>query len=239
MVKGYKVGQVRSIKYNFADEKMPFVVEIAINDDVKLPLGTTLLLADEGLLGGKIIDIAFGGGTKFYGKGDTIVSDVSTGLLAALGEIMPKLENTLNNLDTTVNALKLIASSPSLHSGVNSFGKTMEDLNATLAQLKSATASLPQTMNNLNRISANLDTKLSELDLQKIIAELETTIGELNGFAQKLNNKDSSLGLLLNDKAVYNNLDQTIQSANALLVDLKANPKRYVNITVFGKKEKK
>ncbi|MDR1543875.1 MAG: MlaD family protein [Prevotellaceae bacterium] len=238
MIKGYKVGQVRAIKYNFACDE-PFVVEIFINDDIKLPKGTVFTLADEGLMGGKIINISLGENDNLYQSGDTVPTTIEGGLMAQLGDIVSSLKNSLNNLDTVVNVLKLAVNSPSLQSGINSLGSTLVDLNKTVAQIKSATATLPNTMDKVNNIATNFDKKIEELDINSIVASLEKTLADLQNFTKTLDNKDSSLGLLLNDRGMYDNLNTTIQSATNLLVDLKQNPKRYVNITVFGKKEKK
>jgi phospholipid/cholesterol/gamma-HCH transport system substrate-binding protein len=237
MIKGYKVGQVRSIEYDFKKQR-PFVVEIAVNDDIKLPKGTIVNLMDEGLIGGKIIDIQLGNKPDLFVSGDTIETFVIGNFLAQLTDYMPKIAQILDNLDSTVVSVNALVNSPSLQSGINSFGSTMENLSRTMAQLRLATASLPSTMSKLDNVAANLDTKVNQLDIAKLMTSINQTLENVRNFSDKLTSKNSSLGLLMNDRGVYDNLNATVQSANALMVDFKANPKRYIHFSVFGGKSK-
>lgn len=235
-IKGYKVGQVRNIKYDFKSEQ-PFIVEIAINKDIKLPQGTVFLLGDDGLIGGKLIDIQLGNGSSYINAGDTVATDVENTLVTQIGEYMPHISNLINNLEAVSHNLNLLITDKNLVQGISSFGSVMDNLNQTLNQLRVSTASLPSTMNKLNSIATNLDTKVNQLDINALMAQLNTTLSNVEKFTQKLNNQQSSLGLLLNDRELYDNLNTTVQNANNLMIDLKANPKRYVNVSVFGSKK--
>lgn len=237
MIKGYKVGQVRTIEYDFTAD-MPFTVEIAVNKDIKLPKGTVLSLKDEGLMGGKMIDIQLSVSKDLHKSGDILATKVEGNFLSQLSELAPKLEQTFDSLDTIMLSVKTLVNSPSLHNGIDKFDATMADLRTTMAQLKIATANLPKTMKTLDNVAANLDQKINELDVAKLMAQIDKTLESVQNFSNNLNNKNSTLGLLMNDRSVYDELNNTVKSANALLVDLKQNPKRYVNITVFGKKNK-
>ena len=236
-IKGYKVGQVRSIKYDFSKTE-PFVVEIAVNKDIKLPKGTILALTDEGLLGGKMIDVQLSNSNNMHKSGDFLATKVTDGLLAKISEFVPKLEQTFDNLDSIMLSVKTLVNSPSLHNGIDKFDAIMTDLHTTMAQLKLATANLPKTMATLDNVSVNLDKKINDLDIAKLMAQIDKTLANIDNFSEKLNNKNSTLGLLINDRNVYDNLNTTVKSANALLVDIKQNPKRYVHFSVFGKKDK-
>jgi len=236
-IKGYKVGQVRSIKYNFSTDE-PFVVEISVNEDIKLPKGTILSLKDEGLLGGKMIEIQLSKSTDMYKSGEMLATKVEGNFLSKLSELAPKLESTFESLDSIMFSVKALVNSPSLHNGIDKFDGTMADLRITMSQLKLATANLPKTMTTLDNVAINLDKKIGELDVAKLMAQIDKTLANVESFSEKLNNKNSTLGLLMNDRSVYDRLDKTVESANALLVDLKQNPKRYVHFSVFGKKDK-
>ena len=238
MIKGYKVGQVRAIRYDFSKDE-PFVVEISVNEDIKLPIGTVLTLADEGLLGGKIIDVQLGKSSEMYKSGEMLNTKIAGNLLSQLGELAPKLEQAFESLDSILLGAKTLINSPSLHNGINKFDATMTDLRTTMAQLKTATVNLPKTMATLDNVATNLDKKIGELDIAKLMAQINKTLANVENFTEKLNSKNSTLGLMLNDRSVYDNLNTTVESANALLVDLKQNPKRYVHFSVFGKKDKK
>jgi len=237
MIKGFKVGQVRSIKYNFtADE--PFVVEITVNEDIKIPRGTILSLKDEGLLGGKMIEIQLSNNAELHKSGDMLATKVEGNLLSQLSELTPKLEQTFESLDSIMLSVKTLVNSPSLHNGIDKFDATMTDLRITMSQLKIATANLPKTMKTLDNVATNLDQKINELDVAKLMAQIDKTLANVEEFSKKLNNQNSTLGLLMNDRSVYDNINNTVTSANALLVDIKQNPKRYVHFSVFGKKDK-
>jgi len=237
MIKGYKVGQVRSIKYDFKKQE-PFVVEISVNEDIKLPLGTILSLKDEGLLGGKMIDVQLGSNENMHKSGDMLATKTEKNLLSQISGLAPKLEQVFDNLDSIMLSVKTLVNSPSLHNGIGKFDATMTDLRASMAQLKLATVNLPKTMTTLDNVATSLDKKINELEVAKLMAQIDKTLTNIDGFAEKLNNKNSTLGLLMNDRSVYDNLNKTVKSANALLVDLKQNPKRYVHFSLFGKKDK-
>jgi phospholipid/cholesterol/gamma-HCH transport system substrate-binding protein len=111
----------------------------------------------------------------------------------------------------------------------------------TLNNLNSFTGNLANNNDKINSLVGNLDktaTNLSKLDLEKTLTTLNTTIGDLKSTIGKLNSTTGTAGLLLNDTKLYNNLTATANKLNLLIDDLKTNPKRYVNISVFGKKNK-
>ena len=92
-------------------------------------------------------------------------------------------------------------------------------------------------MDKFNGIATTLDNKLNQFDVNAIMTKLNNTLANAENFTQKLNNRNSSLGLLLNDRTTYDKLNSTIQSADNLLIDIKENPKRYINVSVFGSKK--
>lgn len=235
-IKGYKVGQVRSIKYNFKQQES-FVVELSINKDIKLPKGTVFLLKDDGVIGGKIIDIKLGNSGDYMASGDTVPSEVEENLMAKLGEYMPKIMKVVDNLDSVTRNLNHLISDPSLKVAVSNIAPTIENMNKTMANLRQATASLPATMAKLDHVAGVAGEKLDSLDIVGMQARLNSTLAEFNNFTKKLNDKNSTLGLLLNDRNLYDNLNSTVKSADSLMIDLKANPKRYVHFSVFGRKK--
>jgi phospholipid/cholesterol/gamma-HCH transport system substrate-binding protein len=109
-------------------------------------------------------------------------------------------------------------------SNVNKFTKNLSDNNEKISQ----------TLTNVTKTSENF----AKADLAGSVDQLKAAIGNLNKLVEKVNSTDGSLGKLINDKTLYNNLNNTIKSANILVDDLRVHPKRYVNISVFGKKDK-
>ena len=223
-IKGYKVGQVKKVRYNFNSEK-PFLVEVTVNKDIKLPKGTVFYLADEGLISGKMIDISLGTGSELIK------------LTEKISEYMPQISNVISNLEAITHNVNVLLTDESLKHAIGSLGPTVDNLNKTINQLRASTASLPSTMDKFNGIATTLDNKLNQFDVNAIMTKLNNTLANAENFTQKLNNRNSSLGLLLNDRTTYDKLNSTIQSADNLLIDIKENPKRYINVSVFGSKK--
>ncbi|EFI16375.1 mce related protein [Bacteroidetes oral taxon 274 str. F0058] len=235
-IKGYKVGQVKKVRYNFNSEK-PFLVEVTVNKDIKLPKGTVFYLADEGLISGKMIDISLGTGSELIKPKDTVPTDVRDPLTEKISEYMPQISSVISNLEAITHNVNVLLTDESLKHAIGSLGPTVDNLNKTINQLRASTASLPSTMDKFNGIATTLDNKLNQFDVNAIMTKLNNTLANAENFTQKLNNRNSSLGLLLNDRTTYDKLNSTIQSADNLLIDIKENPKRYINVSVFGSKK--
>jgi phospholipid/cholesterol/gamma-HCH transport system substrate-binding protein len=146
------------------------------------------------------------------------------------------IRGILENLNKTT--VGLVASSASLQTLLNT---QTGDLAKSLTNVSAFTGNLANNNDKLNAVMSNLDkttTSLSNLDLEKTLTALNGTIGELKSTIGKLNTKDGTAGMLLNDTKLYNNLSATSNKLNLLLDDLKTNPKRYISFSVFGKKYK-
>ena len=245
MVKGYKVGQVSDIQYDFTKEK-PFTVKIEINDNLSLPVGTTMLLTDDGLLGGKIIELIYASDATSQGahkRNDILNTSTASGLMSELsGGLMPRLENVLLQADSLLLSLRLLTESPLLDASLISIEKTSADLAASSAQLKLLMQhQMPTLLKDVSGIADDLKgttENIKNIDFTGIVQNADYTVKNIQVLSEKLNDKENSLGLLLNDKSLYINLNSTAENADKLLIDLKENPKRYVNISVFGGKNK-
>lgn len=241
IIKGHKVGQVHTITYDFTSDT-PFTVTININDDIRLPQGTTAILADESLMGGKCINITLGNATTHHNPGDTIPSTIDTGLLGTLADIIPTLKTTIAHTDSLINSLNQITTSTQIQTTLDNIQNITTQLKHTTTTLNNMTNNrlpgiidqLDTTMTNINSISRQLEA----IDYSDIIQSIDTTLQNINHFTTRLNDPDGTIGLLLNDPALYREITTTITSANNLLLDLKANPKRYVHFSLFGGKNK-
>lgn len=242
-VKGYKVGQVKSIKYDFSKE-VPFTVEISINKDVKLPEGTQMLMRDDGLLGGKVIDLVMPtNSNSFLANGATLEGEIGTGLMDALGGMVPQLESTLAKLDSTMGAINELVHSDEINNMLASLDTTTTNLKRTSKKLNGIMdRDVPQLLANVNAVASDVKVvtnNLKDADIAAIIAKADSTIANVDQFVESLNSTDGTVGALLNDRALYNKITNTIDDADKLVVDLKANPKRYVHFSIWGGKEKK
>ncbi|MBP1639949.1 MAG: Mammalian cell entry related domain protein [Bacteroidetes bacterium] len=242
-IKGYKVGQVDKIVYDFSRDSS-FMVYLTINKDLKLPKGTRAELADEGLVGGKQLNLVLGSvsGT-YYHSGDLIESAVPATLMETIKTgVLPNLEKIVPKLDSLITNLNKVASDPAIGKSLASIQRTTSNLDETSAQLKSMMhKDVPQILTKVNKMADNFESVSSNLrtiDFASTIASVNQTLANLASATNKLNSKEGTLGLLLNDKTLYVNLSNMTGSANDLMVDLKAHPKRYVHFSVFGKKDK-
>lgn len=244
-VKGYKVGQVEEIQYDFT-KKESFVVKFSIVSDVKIPKGAKIELFDDGLMGGKALQLIMTEALDYqnlHQVGDRIESIVGVGLMAQLsGELMPKIENIATQADSLLRAIRTVVESDQLNNSLSSIEKTTADLAVTTSRLKGVmTHQIPGILSDVNVLTSDfkqISGKLKGIDYAATFASIDHTIANLNLMTQKINNTEGSIGLLLNDKNLYLNLTNTASSADKLLIDLKENPKRYVNISVFGSKQK-
>jgi phospholipid/cholesterol/gamma-HCH transport system substrate-binding protein len=245
-VKGYKVGQVEEVVYNFSQEEA-FVVKISVGQDIKLPKDTKIELFDDGLMGGKAIQLVFAptASANFdaYQSGDTLLSQKGNGLMAQLsGDLMPKIESISTQADSLLRAVRVLVESKELSNSLSSIEKTTADLALTSAQLKKVmNKDVPGVIKDVNSITGDLKQvsgNLSKVDFAATFASIDHTIKNLNLMTDKINSGEGSIGLLLNDKSLYSNLSNTAASADQLLIDLKNNPKRYVHFSLFGSKAK-
>ncbi len=242
VVRGYKVGQVTEITYDFTLEH-PFVVTILVDDAIRLPLGSTMLLRDDGLMGGKVIDIVYGNQTELHAVGDTVPSDVAPGLMAVVGQLVPRLEGTISHVDSVLESVNSLVAAPEIKNSLKSVERITADLQVSSAQLKRVmNTQLPGIMSDINTVTGDLKKvsgDLRQIEFAELFARIDHTVNNLQVFSEKLNSSEGTIGKLMNDNALYDNLNTTVGSVNELVVDLKANPKRYVHFSLFGAREKK
>ncbi|WP_439506686.1 MlaD family protein [Sediminibacterium sp.] len=263
-VKGFQVGAVADIE-NADPNLASIIVAIKLTDTYNIPSNSVAVI-NENPLGTPSIEIRLGDNKAYLQQGDTLLTAESKGLLSGvmdkLGPVTQQLEKTIATLDTVLKNLNSVFdphTKNNLQSVIANVNKTTESLvvsSASLQQmLNQQTGSIAQSMNNVNKFTKNLSenndrinqsinnvTKATEnfskADLVGSVDQLKTAIGNLNALVAKINSDEGSLGKLINDKTLYNNLNNTIRSANILVDDLRIHPKRYVNISVFGKKDK-
>ncbi len=261
MINGLQVGTVFSIT---TDKNMKqILVNMNLSKDVNIPKNSVAIIKPN-ILGTTSIDIKLGDATEYIPKNDTIATEATTGIfnevLSKVDPLIYQVTKAVTSIDSVLMSVNHILDPMAK----NNIGATLENLNKTTANLINASASLQillntqtgalaGTLNNLNSFTAglagnndkinnmvgNLDktaTNLSKLDLEKTLTTLNSTIGDLKSTIGKLNSTSGTAGLLFNDTKLYNNLTATANKLNLLIDDLRTNPKRYVNISVFGKK---
>lgn len=236
-INGYKVGHVSDIFFDYSEES-PIVLEITVDEKLVVPKGTVAELYDTSLMGEKAVQLILGDPRAgILVAGDTLQGGIDGGMMADIvAAVVPSFEKLIPELDSTIQAFRKIAED--------------DNIRKILANTEGVTGGLNKFMNeDLQKIVTEIDTittnfakiskDLNEADLKQTIASLDSSLANIEVASAQLKSKDNSLGLLLNDKSLYNGLDSTINNANKLVIDLKENPSRYVHFSVFGKKEKK
>ena len=245
-IKGYKVGQVEDVKYDFT--KTPaFTVTVSVSADIQLPQGTEMQLFDDGLMGGKAVQFILpqqASYTNTYQNKDTLPTIVAGGLIDLLaGDMLPKITSAVNHIDSLSISLNTLINGEEIQQTLKSLKNTTNDLAHSSAQLKSLMQhKLPSLVDNVDVVVRDLSTvtnSLAKTDLTKTLNSVDSVMTNLQTLSAQLNDPNGTLGLLMNDKQLYFNLSNTAASADQLLIDLKENPKRYVHFSLFGKKDKK
>jgi phospholipid/cholesterol/gamma-HCH transport system substrate-binding protein len=261
MINGLQVGSVYSIS---TDKNMKeILVNMNMTKDVNIPVNSVALIKST-LLGVTSIDIKLGDATKYIPVNDTIPTAASTGMFSeVLGRVDPVLyqvTKAVNSIDSVLRNVNRILDP----NAKNNIAAVLDNLNKTTAGLvrsgasleillNTQTGALAKTLGNLNSFTGNLasnndkitglisnldktSSNLSKLDLEKTLNLLNATVSDLKSIVGKFNTSTGTIGLLINDSKLYNNLTATTNKLNLLIDDLKANPKRYVSLSIFGKK---
>ncbi|GHT35596.1 mammalian cell entry protein [Bacteroidia bacterium] len=244
LIEGYQVGQINDIEYDFSKAK-PFTVRVSLDNDLKIPHGSRLELFDDGLLGGKSIRIVLDKTqTELYHTGDTIASSIARGLMDDVTEnIVPGVKGIIPQADSLLIAYRLLAQNQSIYNTLQSLETSGKNLEQISAELKKVLQNdLPVILKDVKTITGNLNSTTTDLDNANIagtLNKLDSTLQNINNITVKIDNGYGTLGLLINDKTLYNSLNNTVNNADLLMIDLKQNPKRYVHFSVFGKSDKK
>lgn len=248
-INGYKVGLVRDIQYEF-DNPGHVRVELSLDKKLRVPKGTEAILATD-MLGTSTIELKIAEGADFHEVGEHLIGVNKVGLMDALGnDVMPSIATIMPRIDSLMASLTALASDPAMKNSVKNLDVVMENLAVTSGNLSKVMASMPAiadnastTMKNAASISESANTvaaDLAVLSTQLRQARIDSTLTNINSLSAslcdisaRLNSKDSSLGLLINDPSFYNSLNSSVASLDSLLQDVKRNPKRYISIKLL------
>ncbi|MFN9710822.1 MAG: MlaD family protein [Bacteroidota bacterium] len=256
-IKGFRIGNVSDISSSDASVS-EVIVSISLQETVKIPSNSVATIINS-LTGTSSINIIPGNSKEFISYGDTLLSTVSPDLLSkVMNNVDPLLISVKSAVDTLqqlLNGFNRVLDLPTqthfrsiikeLDQSSKSLSTLLNPENGSLANtLKNAdtfTQNLNTNNNNINDIINNLKItaqQLSESSIKETVTQLQNTLSEVQVLLKKASSKDGSVGMLLNDPTLYNNLQQTSRSLTILIDDLKTNPKRYVSLSIFGKKDK-
>ncbi len=256
-INGYVIGSVYAI--DVKDKDMSGIVAtINLTQSVNIPKDSKALISTP-LVGSSYIVIEKGTSTDFMKPGDTLTTRVDIGILddvkAQLTPTLTKVRGALDTLNLVLNNVNKLLGPDNRNNIQQTLANLNKASNALDGLLDNQTGPLAKTLNNANAFTeelkknseninatiANAKTasdKLAALELQPTIDSLNSTISTLKSVATRISNGDGTLGALINDKSVYNRLNNAILAAEILMDDLRAHPKRYVNLSIFGRKDK-
>ena len=241
-VEGFKVGLVREISYDY-DTTGKISVLVSLEDKMRINKGSYITVVNSFLGGAELhihlntfVDDYFHSGDTIEGRMETdMMTSVQENLLPGIEQMMPKLDSILGGLQTLVNHPALTQSLAHVEQTTASLEHSSRRLDQLLAK------NVPVIVENLKGITTNFESvsgQLKELDLAGTMRTVNATLANLKLTTDKLNSADNSLGLLLNDRQLYDNLNGTMENASLLLLDLREHPKRYVHFSLFGSKQK-
>ena len=262
MINGLQVGTV--FKISTDKDMRRITVTLNITKDINLPKNSIAIIKPNPI-GTTSVEIKLGDALDNLKNKDTIYTEANAGIfndvLKKLDPVLYEVKRAVGSIDSLLVNMNGVIDPRAK----NNIGATLENLNRVTASMVSTTASLnillntqtgalAKSLNNMNAITSNLanqnekisnvvsnldkaTTKLAALDLQKTMNTFDATINDLKGLTAKFNDNKGSLGLMLNDPSLYKNLASTGNKLNLLLDDIRSNPKRYVSISVFGKKQ--
>ncbi len=241
---GFKVGTVKSIEYDYS-KPGAIVATVGLDKKLQVPNGSRAEIESD-LLGNVKLNLLLGDPSAgMIPVGGKISGSIYAGALGKAAEMIPQIEKMLPKLDSILANLNTLTADPAIAKSLHNVEHITNDLTTTTTQLNTLMASLNKEVpgmitraNNVLDQSGQLASNLSAVNVEETMTKVSETLENLRRFTDKLNANDGSLGLLLNDKKLYQNLNSTIAHADSLLINLREHPKRYVHFSVFGKKDK-
>lgn len=241
---GYKVGIVDGLEYDYK-ENGPIKVKVDIIKDLRIPQGSKAEIVKD-LMGNLQVDLLLANNPRERVEpGGIIPGAVNGGMMDKAANLVPVVEKMLPKLDSILTSVNALLADPALAASLHNVETITSNLTVSTRELNTLMAGLNKqvpgmigkangVLDNTNRLTANL----ASLDVQGTLNKVNQTLESAHQFTEKLNSNQGSLGLLMNDTKLYDNLTSTMSHADSLVIDLKAHPKRYVHFSVFGRKDK-
>ena len=241
---GYKVGVVKGINYDY-NRKDGIIVEADIDPQLRIPAGSSAEIVSDMLGNVKVNLLLANNMRERVNPGETIKGGINDGALGQMKDMIPVVMNILPKLDSIAGNINRLLADPAIARSLQNVETVTADLTVTTKQLNTLMTglnrSVPGMMNRANGVLDNtnkLTSNLAKVDVAGTMAKVDATLNNVEQLTAKLNSNDGTMGLLMRDPALYNNLNSTMRSADSLLIDLRQHPKRYVHFSIFGRKDK-
>ena len=237
MVSGFKVGTVRDVRFDYS-KGYGATVELSLDPHVRITSESQLKIKMNPLSGSEVVLTIAQDKGHLLSEGDTIPSISPKGdlLSVASEQILPDIAGMMPTITATLERINTLLHDKAIDSILVALNGTSQQLQRMTTGLNQTTQRLNPVMNNVEYMTGNfarLSDQLAAMRIDSLMQHLEKTTSELNSVTAQLRKKDNTAGLLLNDPSLYNRLDSLVLNADRLMQDLKANPKRYVHLSVF------
>jgi phospholipid/cholesterol/gamma-HCH transport system substrate-binding protein len=258
LINGYQIGRVASLKLQ---PNGTILAQFDINSDYEIPKNTIARLESTDLLGGKAIVFELGNSKVYAQDGDTLSANSEKNIMEQVEPIQKKAEQIIGRLDSVLTSVNNTIS-PDFQKNFNksfaSIARTLETLEGTtkrvdnlvgsestriaaiMANFQSVSANLKNNNEKITHVMSNLETvsdQIARSNFENTIKNADKAVADLQLAINKVNSGKGTLGQLINDEALYKNLANASSNLDKLMIDLKANPKRYVSFSVFGGKK--
>ena len=241
---GYQVGLVKDIIFDYSQKNKTKVIA-EMDKQMKIPTGTTAFISSDVLGNIKVtLNIAPNKG-EFIQEGGLIPGSIDQGAMGEVTSMIPAVKQMLPKLDSILLSLNLLLADPAIASSVHNvqdmtanLTKTSRELNAVVAKLN---REIPGVVTKTNRILDHSETftaNLSQVDVATTMRKVDEAMADVKAVTAKINSNEGTLGLLMRDPSLYNQLNTTVRSADSLMVNIRQHPKRYVHFSIFGRKDK-
>ena len=250
---GFKIGKVQKINFNSKNTR-ELLVDIIIDNDVIFPKTSLAELYETGLIGGKAIAIIpdYKNDSTIAIDGDYLKGVIKPGLTELVNQILPQvqlqIEAVMKNAEIVlqnINTLFDDETKKELKSSIEDFSNLTSSLSETSDEISKLIAdnseNLTNSLSDFRSASNNIKTitdSLNSDDIKSMTTNLNSLVNNLNSITTSLKNSEGTAGKLINDKSIYDNLENATNQLNRLIEDIKLNPSRYINFSVFGKKNK-
>ena len=241
---GFKVGVVKDIIYDYSHTEGSKVL-IGVDKQLRIPQGSSAEIVSDMLGNVKVNPLLANNPREKVVPGGLIKGMINDGAMGKLQDMVPAVEKMLPKLDSIMTSLNAILADPAIRQSLHNVQAITATLTTSTAQLNTLMAGLnknvPGMMSKANNVLDNTETltaNLAAVDVASTMRQVDQTIANVQQLTAKLNSKEGSLGLLMNDTQLYDNLNSTMRNADSLVIDLRQHPKRYVHFSVFGRKDK-
>jgi phospholipid/cholesterol/gamma-HCH transport system substrate-binding protein len=247
LINGYKVGSVSSVQ--MSNETLELTVGVIVSEDIKIPKNSIMKIVNNDMIGSKAVEIIFGDSKEVAKNGDFFTAQQDQGIAQAVSGVLTPITQSVNsvlgNMDTAIAGVDLRGTLRDASLALRSFKETADKLNKLLdgkdAQITNILNDVEKTTSGLGGLTPKIDTILLELDktakdlnqieFNQLASQINTLSEELSKTTVAINQKDGSLGMLVHDKSLYDNLDSSLSQLKSLLKDIEKYPRRYTGIT--------